>query len=213
MNESDRIPPEVRGLQGGVDAPDLCGAILSEVDRRRGWLSRRQRVLVCVARWGVASVVLGVGAGVLLVQRYTPVDEAVVPQKRALGDLMQSVRNETSMAVQTVSTQVRSLPEQFMNQSRQMVAFTARIERAGKTRTIELVGPAMVVDEATGNVGHVRMVAGAEGEPANREVVWRTLDGRVRAGVGLSWPGSLSAPLDDEPRAPLFEAQGLERAK
>ena len=210
MSDFDRfIPPEVRGLRDGVEAPDLSNAILQEVGRRQGWLSARQRRLLCAARWGAGGVLLGVLAGVLLVERYTPVDEIVTPQPRALADLMQNVRNDASVAVQNVSTQVRSIPEQFMNQSRQIVAAT--MQRHGNTRVVELAGPAVVVDELTLAMGYVGAspVAGAPGAE-----IMPAFNTRYRTGVGLSWPASLSAPVEsNSPQAPLFQAVGLERSR
>lgn len=196
MSESDRfIPPEVRGLRDGVEAPDLSRTILQEVERRQGWLSRRQRRMLCVARWGAASVLLGVLGGVLLVERFTQVGEMVVPEQRALADLMKNVQNETSEAVQSVSTQVRSLPAQLVNQSRLFVA--ARMERQGDVRVVELAGPAVVVDEATMGVGYIGQA--------------RRFAGQYRTGVGLSWPASLNTPA--ERQSAVFQDVGLERVK
>jgi len=199
-------PPEVLGLRAGVDAPDLSASILGEVDRRRGWLSRRQRRLVCAARWGAGVALVAVFAGVLLVQRTTPVDDMIVPRERPLADLMQNFRSEASVAVQSVSTQMRSIPEQLVSQSQVMV--TGRIERQGNRRIVQLDAPVSVIGEQTdvpvlisdwlaepGLVNAANAVA-PTGEASSMQ--WRQ----------GAWP-TLS-PESFEPEGPLLEAQGLD---
>jgi hypothetical protein len=191
-------PPEVLALRERVDAPDFSAAILGEVERRRGWLSRRQRRLVCAARWGAGVGAVAIFASILLVQRATPVDEAIVPQDRPLADLMHNVRNEASVAVQTVSTQMRSFPEQLVSQSQVIV--TGQIHRQGARRVIELDGPVTVVGETPD---------GLPGMPSPNapRLMSRASDGTTP--VDARRPGWYVIQLNPG-EAPLLEAQGLE---
>lgn len=218
MTEGDRdIPREFSGLRQGVDAPDLSASILREVDRRRGWLSGRQRRWVGVARWATCAAVLGVAAGALLVQRVSPVDQFVSPEPRPLVDLMRTVRDETSVAVQTVSTRVRSIPEELVTQSQQMMV-TGRMQRVGDARVIELDGPITVVDEVSPTptllladwAEDFEHLSGGEVlMPENGAYSIRFGTVHYGESIGVGWPSSLGAPLD--PEAPLFEAAGLDR--
>ena len=220
-------PPEVLGLREGVDAPDLSDEILREVGRRRGWLSRRQRRLLGAARCAAGFMLVGVVVGVLLVQRFTPVEGVGAPEARPLAELMRNVHDDASVAVQAVSTQMRSIPEQIVNGSQRIV--TGRIERHGRARVVELASPAWVVGEDSltpllmreefcdlrplvMQVGH-GMAAGAEGgvldENASISIQWHSVG--PRSGVGMSWPAG--ARVRQELETPLFEAGELDRRR
>jgi hypothetical protein len=195
-----------------VEAPDLSAAILREVGIRRGFVTRRQRRLVCLARWAAGAAVVAVAAGVFLAHRLTPVEEALVERERPLAELMRSVSSETSVAVQAVSTRVRSIPSEIVSQSRELVAAGEAAEAA---RVYELdreprfTGDWMDLacpmrDGETMCSAMVREgFTSPEGSPIT--IVWGS--DRYRTAVGLGWAPALRRPGE----APLFENAGLDR--
>ncbi len=213
MRDRDRFiapstPPEVLGLREDVDAPDLSASILDEVDRRKGWLSRRQRRIVCAARWAGGAALLATFAAVLLVQRTTPVEEIAAPEERPLADLMRSFKDDASIAVQTVSSQVRSFPGRLVHESQEMV--TGRMEHRGGRRVVDLgEGTATIVEE--GAFGRVTVEAwlGAAHPDVLRTPAADAHEDRSRYRTIADGTWSLTVPGPDG-RPVLLEATGIE---
>jgi hypothetical protein len=122
----DAMRASLESLRRQPDAPDLTGAILGQVDRKRGWLSRSQRRLLQAGRWAAAAVVLLAIAGVFLVQRFTPVG----PPETApspLSQLVPAVSDETA----TVLSRVQSITtgaEEFVATSVANVRETVEVQ-------------------------------------------------------------------------------------
>lgn len=186
----DSFDPGIDELRRGVEAPDLSESILSEVDRRRGWLSARQRRFVALARWGTAAAAVGILAGVFAAQRFTPVEEIVGPApERPLLDLMTTMQAETSVAVQSVSTRVRSLPVELVNQSREVVVAASLASERGE-RVFELDRPLVTVGET--GIETMHSEAWMLGEPRGTDAMESVLI-RIEALGDVQTVGSTTA--------------------
>ncbi len=88
----------IDALATPVPAPDLTGSILARVERERGWLDRRDRRRVWVARIAAGIALVLAGGGVFLAHRVAP-NVAATAEPTPVAELVDAVPVEASRAL------------------------------------------------------------------------------------------------------------------